>query len=571
LSLGFFTQNHHMTFANAFTGQSENAGTLHPNTIYHVSLIIKNDSNHAEPSDPQKPGIEVFVQHTPYGIGLPGTTTNIIQPTPVYVPPHGPDGDGLATVSFYYTTPVGGHSCLTAKIMPNGSTLSQNTNVSNTPIGVPSTHSFLVFGGTGPETMSLTVTESSEPNVPPYQTWNPKIIAPPGIGLNGPETAPVNLNLPANSFYSIGLQVTPPIPCDNKIHNYLIVGTVGNKNVGSVNISIKPVPQNSFKPCDPYILGTYQSADVILVDPDTGLPVPLGIGGTATSLKPGKKYGFAACVHNASVVPAVNTVVRFWQFGTLNSVGPLIDVQTVTIPPNSDIIVQSAKPFPSAPLGQHKCAVVSIYNSVGGSCPDAVVSGQVPTPWPADHACAAWRNTDSIFINLGKPWELNLELALPAPIPYPLTNSVPVDVMIHTHFVPPEWKKTAKVDDLVSKIAKAGIPCKVPLHMIPSLRETMKSIDLRLDVKTEHSFKVEKFELPTEVKKLMAKPRENLQKAFRFNLKEKPVPFTISGIIPDTTNPGDIILVDVVAHYSATETLPARDIEFLQVFHVEKQ
>jgi hypothetical protein len=559
MSLSFATPNQHMTFVDSVTSHIQNAWDLLPNRTYLVSFVIKNDSLVAEPA------VTVFVQHSPYGIGLPGTTMNIIQPAPGYVPPMGLDGDGQATVMFHYLTPAGGHSCLNAKIMPGGPILYQNTDVQGVPWGVVSTLSFLVFGSHVPEVMNLTVTESAVPALPPSLSWQPKIIPPGGA----PGTT-VNVNLPADSFYSIGLTIKPPVPCDNKTHIFHVAGKVGAVDVGSVDLRANPLPP--FPPCAPYILGGYQSADVLLTNLATGHPVPLGGmpgGPWDTTLEPNKDYGFAANIHNSSHTPAVNTQVRFWEFpGGVGTAGMLVDIQTATIPALGSVIVHSAHPFHSAPPHHHKCAVVSLYNSMGGGCPDAVTGQQVPDPrLHINHSCSAWRNTESMFVIPGTPWQINLEAINP---PIPIPDPVPVEILVHTFYAPAEWANQPQVANVTAALEKAGIGAETPLYMVPSLRETMKPIELKLELKAETGTKVDTFGTAAEVKNLVAKPQLNFQKAFRFNVKDKPVPFTISGVVPDTAKPGDIIQVQIVAHYGETRTSPARDIEFVQVLYVQK-
>ncbi|MGA2488760.1 MAG: hypothetical protein ABSF99_01040 [Anaerolineales bacterium] len=536
MSLTFYTQSQQMTFVDSTPPYPVvNAWSLSPNHSYDVFFTIQNDTNF------EVLGVQVIVTHSPFGIGLPGTTTNIIQPQPVNVPPKGPGGNGLATVMFHYLTPPGGHACLVATIQPNGPSLQQNTDVIAVPTGVTSTLSFLVFGSAVPEVMTLNLTERLETGVavPPAQKWNPLLVAPSGIGPAVPTPSPINLNLAANGFYSIGLNVTPPLGATD-LHIFHIEGTIGAANVGSVDIRVTPSP-GVVKP-DPYVLGGYQSPDIILYDLTTGIPVPLGGlpgGRWDTTLDPNKDYGFAACVHNASSTPAVNTVVRFWEFwGGVGCAGTLVDVQAAAIPPLSSVIVYSAHPFKSAPAGQHKCAVISLYNSLAGTCPDAVTASQVPDPNAnPSHSCSAWRNTDSMIVFSLQPWKIILQVNTPIPDPGP------IEVKVLTYHVPSKWIEQDNVKKIATVLEQGGAPRETPLYMLPLLRDTSKPIDLKIVLDRGPMIKLEKGE---------------------------PGTFTVSGIVPEGVQPGDKLLVHVIASYPQTKESAARAVEFIQILHVEK-
>jgi hypothetical protein len=535
MSITFYTQPHQMTFVDAMAPYHVvNAWSLQPVHSYDVFFVIQNDADFEELN------VQVNVTHSPFGIGLPGTTTNLIQPLPVNVPPKGPGGNGLATVMFHYFTPPGGHACLLATIQPSGPSLPQNTDVIAVPIGVTSTLSFLVFGGLAPEVMTLKLTEEFDTGVvvPPAQAWNPLLVAPPGIGPAVPTHAPVNLNLAANSFYSVGLNVTPP-PAAVGVHIFHIEGSLGTGSAGSVDIRV--TTGIVVKP-DPYVLGGYQSPDVILYDLTTGLPVPLGGmpgGPWDTTLDPNKDYGFAARVRNASGSPAVNTVVRFWEFGGGGGwVGTLVDVQAATIPPYASTMVYSAHPFKSAPAGQHACAVISIYNALAGTCPDAVTASQVPDPNAnPSHSCSAWRNTDSLIVFPLKPWQINLQVNAP------IHNPGPVEVKVLTYHVPLGWRKQEKVNRMATLLEQGGVPPEVPLYLLPPLRDMLNPIDLKTTLR----------------------PGPKLELA-----RGGPVTLNVSGIVPEGVQPGDKILVHVFATYPQSKESEGRVVEFIQILHVEK-
>lgn len=560
MALTFYTQPHKMIFTNHTTGSLTNAWSLAPNTLYDVWFYIQNDEAVA------KFGVQVFVQHTPYGIGLPGTTNNITQPVTVNVPPKsGTNGIGLVT--FQYLTPPGGHSCLSAQIMPNGPVLQQNTDVFNAAVGALSTISFLVFGGTisGPMILSLVETLESGTVVPPAQSWHPLFVPPPGTGPTNPSPSPVTLSLAANGFYSVGLRVTA---AGNQTHVFHITGFVNGMNVGSVDLRVQPQPLSQpLYPCDPYIHGGYLSPDIILVDPHTGVPVPIG---GFNSLIPDDDYGFKAIVHNSSPTDAGNTIVRFWEFpGGAGSAGHLVDIQTAMIPALSFVEVSSAHPFHSALAGQHKCAAVSIFNAMAVTCnTDAVTAVEVCDPnLHPDHSCSAWHNTNSVVVFIGQPWKLNIYVSLP-PMPK-IREPFPVDVDIFTYHVPQGYEKSAKLREIAAMLGEAGLS-RLPLYLMPSVRNTMEPIDLKMTTRVAKDIKLEMIEPLRERAKSLVGSQSNLGKAFRLSLAEKPVPFTISGTVPEKAKPGDIIIVQVVANYPQTPVSPARAVEFYQIMHVQK-
>jgi hypothetical protein len=217
------------------------------------------------------------VQHSAFGIGAPGGTSGIVQPSPVDVPPAGPGGPGLATVSFQFHTPPGGHGCLSAQIMPNGAILAQNTDIASLPVGTTSAYSFLVYNpNTAPEEMTLRLVERSGSGgaVPAANSWHPLFVAPPLTAPSGANPTAYLLQLATKSFYAVNIQVTIP-PAATQSHGFHITGWVKGAEVGEVDITIRPVTGAWVAP-DPYVHGGYQSADVILYDPLTHHPVPLG-------------------------------------------------------------------------------------------------------------------------------------------------------------------------------------------------------------------------------------------------------------------------------------------------------
>jgi hypothetical protein len=456
----------------------------------------------------------------------------------VDVPPQAYGIPGTATVAFTFLTPAGGHGCLGAQIAPDGAYIGQNVTVISCPTGVPSQLSFVVFGGPSAEAMVLTLTESFQngPAIAPGspQSWQPLLIAPPGTGPAGPTPAPVTLNLAPGAFYSVGLQVTIPAN-DSTTHVFSIVGTVAGQFEGEVDIVVNGVP--GLPAPDPYMYGGYQSPDILIFDSMNNL-VPLGgqpNGRWDTLLVPDQDYKLSAVVHNDSSTAAVNTVVRFWGLpGGLASQGSLIDVRTVTVPANGSVQVDSNFPFHSAPPGQHKCAAVSIYSSQSTSATvDAVTAAQIPDPDAnITHSASAWRNTDSMFVFIGRPWSFTLQgTAL-------RDAKVPLAVTAAANLVRAGFEGTPEAAGLNQLLQQAGARTVYPLYLTPSIHAVLPPADLKIQVGKAETVRAAKTTPAT---------------------AEVP----ISGVVPADAKPGDVYLVQVSAKYAD------KTIQFLQTLHVK--
>jgi hypothetical protein len=358
------------------------------------------------------------------------------------------------------------------------------------------------------------------------------LIAPPGTGPAGPVVSPLTVNLAPEDFYSVGLQVTPVAAA--AAHVFTIVGTVAGQFVGEVSIIVNPVA--GLPAPDPYVFGGYHSPDVLLFD-SFGNPIPIvGDPQGNSLLTPNTDYKISAIVHNDSPTPAVNTVVRFWQLpGGVGSVGPMIDVRTVTVPANGSVQVDSNFPFHSAPPGQHRCAVVSIYNSQSKNATvDAVTSTQIPNPGnPGTHEASAWRNTDSMFVFIGRPWTFALQgTVLPGD---------PVEVTAAANLVAAGFEKTPEVAALRESLEQAGAQTVYPLFLTPALQAKLPAADLKIKVGAAKPVPVDKTD-----KKAAATAE-----------------FVISGVVPANAKPGDVFLVQVSAKYAN------KTVQFLESLHVK--
>ncbi len=513
MPLSFLTKSQQFVFVDPSTTPpaTVNPEAVQPNHLYDVYVVIQNTDSF------EATNVHVNVSHSAFGIGLQGGTSGLTQPAPVNVPPEAYGIPGTATVSFTFQTPAGGHGCLGAEIVSDSASVGQNVTVISCASGVPSTLSFVVFGGTTAESMVLTLTESIQNGavVPPgsAQSWKPLLVAPPGTGPAVPTPAPITLNLAANAFYSVGLQVTIPSGA-TQAHVFRVVGTVAGVFEGEVDIVVQPVA--GLAAPNPYITGGYQSPDILLFDSANHAVPEGGEPDGDTLLLPNTNYKVSAVVHNSSSTPATNTTVRFWQIpGGVATNGTLIDVVTVTVPANGSVQVDSAHPFVSAPPGEHRCAAVSIYNSQSPDATvDPVTAAEIPDPdTDVAHSASGWRNTDSMFVLAGKPWNLVLQGTL-------LRDArVPVTVAVKASLAAANLENTPAAAKVVRTMQQAGARSSLPVFLIPAVRATLPSVDLGIQV--------------------------GPIKAIEASVAE----FSVSGVIPADANPGDRYLVEVSAKY----------------------
>ena len=548
-----------MIFVDAM-GNLANAGALLPSTSYDVFIIIENSAA------TEAANVGIQLDTTPFGIGLPGGTLLITPPDPIVglvVPPMAFGINGQLTVKFQYNTPAGGHGCIIATIISENPapSISQNTTIMGVPVGAPAKVSFFVYGKEGPDVL-LTLTEYVDNGgvtvpVSAGQSWNPLFIALDAlIGPVVPTPSPVQLtNLALNSYYSMTLQVNPPAAA-NAAHIFHIVGTdPNNKYVGEVDIRLNP--GKAAVPPRPYVIGGSQSPDIILTDLTTNIAVPIaGVPSDTgvTLLKPNTDYGFSVIVHNSSPTPAVNTVVRFWEYEQgLSPVGKLLDVHTVTVPANGSVKVRSSKNFRSAPFTScyyHACAVVSIYNALSGTCTtDATTWAKLPATINNAESCSAWRNTESMLVIIGQPWRFTLGLGEYNPIIGP----GPVEVEFQTQYVPVGWDKQEQVKAVNNILLAAGAEQTLPLYLQPSLASRLESINLDIKVLDNQDNEI----------KLSGKNKIVIDYRPEF------FPcFNVVGVLPKHAQIGDIILVRTAANFKATQAVANKTIEFLQVLHV---
>jgi hypothetical protein len=314
--------------------------------------------------------------------------------------------------------------------------------------------------------------------------------------------------------------------------------------------------QNLARP-DAYILGGYQSASIIISDPSTSPPTVIPIGGFPggvwdTLLKPDTDYLFFVVVTNDSPAPASGVEVRFWgiPYG-IATYGYMIGTpQTVAIPAYSSITVLASAPFVSGDVGEHLCAAVTIYNPQSGCTTQILNAADIPDPGPAgSHGCTAWRNTDSMTAAPASHFTFNLGMGH-VPIRYP----GPVIIRMKPIHIPFYWNRLTKVTGIAQALRFIGAENALPLYLLPEIIKDFPQIWLGTTLEVSEGVKIERAE-------------NNQWQIFPAEQSEK-TSFKISGKIPGSARPRDIVLIEISANYPAAGNRPARRVMFYETIHI---
>jgi len=303
-----------------------------------------------------------------------------------------------------------------------------------------------------------------------------------------------------------------------------------------------------------YILGGYQSPDVILTDLTNNQPVPIGGepgGPWDTLLKPSTNYGFSANVHNDSSTTVTGVVVSFWAIpGGLGTNGTMVGTpQTVSIAPHSTLNVQASASFVSASTGDHLCAVVSLYSSATGCDTNATTALEIPNPGYSDtHQCSAWRNTDSMTVEPRGRFSFHIGLGA---IGFHLEE--PVRLEIETKHVPSTWAQTPLAQRIADTMRVVGAKNNVPLYLLPGLRQGLVTVPMKPTVKAKRGLDVKEREPGV----WLLRPEERAKTSME-----------ISGEVPAGVKAGDVVLVNVAATYPRIKGRAERTVEFLEFFFV---
>jgi hypothetical protein len=304
-----------------------------------------------------------------------------------------------------------------------------------------------------------------------------------------------------------------------------------------------------------YILGGYQSPDIILTDLSTSLPIPIGGlpgGPWDTQLAPNTDYGFSANIHNDSSATVDGVQVKFWAIpGGVGTSGTMVGtMQTVSIPAHSTVTVQASAPFHSAPAGDHLCAVVSLYSPATGGGVDAATALDIPNPGYSDtHEYSAWRNTDSMLAMMHSHFGFHLGLGH---IPFHLEE--PVHLQINAKHVPALWKLTPAAQKIADTLRAVGAKSNVPLYLLPGVRQGFLTVPVKAAVQARKGLEVKEREPGI----WLLKPEPNAET----------IKLEITGQVPSNAKPGDVLLVNVTAAYPRIKGRGARTVEFLEFVHV---
>lgn len=307
-----------------------------------------------------------------------------------------------------------------------------------------------------------------------------------------------------------------------------------------------------------YILGGYQSPDVILTDLSTSQPVPIGGlpgGRWDTLLAPSTNYGFSANVHNDGSSTATGVVVTFWAIpGGVGTSGSMVGTpQTVDIPAHSTVTVNASAPFTSAASGGHLCAVVSLYSPATGCTADATTALQIPDPgYSMTHRCSAWRNTDSMFGLIGHPFHFGLGFGR-----FPEHLEEPIVLGIVARHVPAQILKTPALTKIADTLRAVGATSNQPLYLLPGLLQGTRLVDLRHSV--------------TGVRGIEVKPREDGEWLILPEREHEDTQLHITGHAPERAQPGDVLLLNVSARYPRIKGRAARTVEFLEFVHLRAE
>jgi hypothetical protein len=323
---------------------------------------------------------------------------------------------------------------------------------------------------------------------------------------------------------------------------------LGSPNAGAILTALQELDSV-------YILGGYQSPDIVITDLTTMKPIAIGGapgGSWDTLLAPNTSYGFSANVHNDSSSDVNNVQVSFWAIpGGVGTMGnPVGTPQTVSIAAHTTKTVQASAPFVSAGPGGHLCAVVSIYCPAGGCDTDATNAVNIPDPgYSATHGCSAWRNTDSSFAHVKGPIKFPVGLGK---IPIRLID--PIVLHVQPTHVPVDWDLTSKATTINDILRAVGAQSNIPLYLLPGFTRAFPKLDIKPRLVATHGCKIEEREPGV----WHLTPHPDAEEAS----------IEVTAELPEGLKAGDVVLVNVAATYPRIERHPARTVEFLEFVHL---
>jgi hypothetical protein len=177
-----------------------------------------------------------------------------------------------------------------------------------------------------------------------------------------------------------------------------------------------------------------------------------------------------------------------------------------------------------------------------------VIDPTVAYPADSRHFGSAWRNTNSYAFSPGMGWVFPFHLS-------PLREPLTVGLTARAAKVPAGWAEREDVTAIRRALEFAGAANRVPMFLIPELREKLPRADLGLRLHDEDR-----------AAKEAAAEEATSSRTMRAG---EATAFYLSGTVPGDAKKGDIYLVNVAAHYPATKSQRERAVGYLEVIYVK--
>lgn len=230
-----------------------------------------------------------------------------------------------------------------------------------------------------------------------------------------------------------------------------------------------------------FVLGSYQSPDILLTDPFSRQLVPLASPNGESQLVAYRNYHVQARVHNTLAAES-GVLVDFYEApGGFGSILFSLSANNGGLVPAHSTALFPAQPgspsFQAPPLHEHKCVVVSVRCNIGGEdCTSPLVSDPGLDRIPQ---CSAWRNTESVSLNgIRQPFPFNVNLTAFGSSPH-----TPTLLRASASFAPRKWFDTEDVCRAVEIMEQSGSVGHPPF-LLKSLASTLQPVDLSFQYKT---------------------------------------------------------------------------------------
>jgi hypothetical protein len=231
----------------------------------------------------------------------------------------------------------------------------------------------------------------------------------------------------------------------------------------------------------------------------------------------------------------------------------------MAIPPGGSITVPTSySTVQFTNPGSHMCAVVSLYSPDSGCTFNGAQnpvtlaeppSEDIPDPGASNsHSCSAWRNTDTMSAPMGGAYKFQLGFGR-----LPRRPAEPVVLEIQTAHVPFDWNRDPRIRQVQALLDLAGARRNVPIYLLPEFIRTYRTASLKSRVAALKGGRVKEADGRWHV------TPENEAKATSFE---------VSGKVPAGARRGDVLLVNVAAHFPGTAGAEARTVGFLEFIYI---